>query len=381
MAAKSAPADPYASSPPMERPAAVDKCFGLDGLAVEKLLRGAELKGHAPSEILREAGIDPSVYGDEHAAIDGSALFRLVERIQQRLDDAYVGFLPERCRLALETERTRAYLHSGTFGEALRISIRFTQALSSDIGPHLVETERLGVMHVCTYNTVEGVDRDLFVWLRFVWIFHLFSWLIGRPVKLQRVFVQGRRPVQANGFDRFALFNCPIEFEAPVDALCYDRSDLDVRLMHGTLAEYEAHNASAPDWFAPPGGEPSWRARTERVLVEFQRDGTWLPRIEDVAERLRSQPRRLRRNLAREGESFQHIRTRLRGEMAGALLLATDLSVTSVGYAVGFNEPGSFTRNFSDWAGMTPSEYRHRYKPDTARMAAATTLVSERREP
>ncbi|KQY28068.1 AraC family transcriptional regulator [Caulobacter sp. Root487D2Y] len=382
MAAKpSAPPAPSAPSPPMVPPAAADGCSGLDGLAVEKLLGGAVLKGHEPSEILREAGIDPSVYGNEQAVIDGSALFRLVERIQLRLDDAYVGFLPERCRLALENERTRAYLHSGTFGEALRVSIRFTQALSSDIGPRLVETERLGVMHVCAYNTVEGVDRDIFVWLRFVWIYHLFSWLIGRPLKLRRVFVQGRRPVQANGFDRFALFNCPIEFGAPVDALCYDRNDLDVRLVHGTLAEYEAHNASAPDWFAPPGGELSWRSRTEQVLIQFQREGVWLPSIEDVAERLRSQPRRLRRSLAREGESFQHVRTRLRGEMAGALLLATDLPVTNVGYTVGFNEPGSFTRNFSEWAAMTPSEYRHRYKSDTARMAAATTLVAERREP
>jgi AraC-like DNA-binding protein len=382
MAAKSpAPPIPPAPSPPTDRSAAMDGRLGLDGLAVEKLLRGAVLKGHDPREILREALIDPSVYGDEQATIDGSALFRLVERIQQKLDDAYGGFLAERCRLALETERTRAYLHSSTFGEALRISIRFTQALSSDIGPQLVETERLGVMHVCAYNTIDGVDRDIFVWLRFVWIYHLFSWLIGRPLKLRRVFVQGRRPVQANGFDRFALFQCPIEFEAPVDALCYDRNDLNVRLVHGTLAEYEEHNAGAPDWFAPPGGELSWRGRTEQVLIEFQREGVWLPPIEDVAERLRSQPRRLRRNLAREGESFQHLRTRLRGEMAGALLLATDLPVTNVGYEVGFNEPGSFTRNFSEWAAMTPSEYRHRYKSDTGRMAAATTLVAERREP
>ncbi|WP_029913027.1 AraC family transcriptional regulator [Caulobacter sp. UNC358MFTsu5.1] len=383
MAAKSpALSVPPTPSTPVDRLAAMDDGRpGLDGLAIEKLLRGAVLKGHDPMEILREARIDPSAYGDEHAAIDGSALFRLVECIQQKLDDAYVGFLAERCRLALETERTRAYLHANTFGEALRVSIRFTQALSSDIGPQLIETDRLGVMHVCAYNTVEGVDRDIFVWLRFVWIYHLFSWLIGRPLKLRRVFVQGRRPVQANGFDRFALFQCPIEFGAKVDALCYDRNDLNVRLVHGTLAEYEAHNAGAPDWFAPPGGELSWRSRTEQVLVGLQREGKWLPSIEDVAERLRSQPRRLRRNLAGEGETFQHIRTRLRGEMAGALLLATDLPVTHVGYAVGFSEPGSFTRNFSEWAAMAPSEYRQRYKADTARMAAATTLVTERREP
>jgi len=351
---------------------------GLDGLAVRNLLGGAVLKGLDPQDLLRKAAIDPTVYGDPQAGIDGRELFRLVQRIQEALDDAYIGFLAERCRLALEVERTLSYLHCETFGESLRVSIRFTQALSHDIGPQLVEEGRTGLKHVCVYHTIEGVDRDIFVWLRFLWIYHLFSWLIGRPLNLRSVSVRGPRPVQANGFDRFAVFNCPIEFDAPIDALCYDRSDLNARLVHGTLAEYQAHEASNPDWFATPGGQLNWRTQTEHVLLEFQRAELWSATIDMVAERLRSNPRRLRRDLAREGENFQHIRTRLRGELAAAFLLVTDMPITSVGYRVGFNEPGSFTRNFVEWTGMTPSQYRGRYRADSARTAAATMLLAER---
>lgn len=354
---------------------------GLDGLAVRNLLGGAVLKGLDPRALLREAGIDPLVYGDPQGAIDGRELFRLVQHIQAALDDAYVGFLAERCRLALEVERTLSYLHCETFGESLRVSIRFTQALSIDIGPQLVEEGRTGLKHVCIYHTIEGVDRDIFVWLRFLWIYHLFSWLIGRPIKLRSVSVRGARPFQANGFDRFAVFNCPVEFDAPIDALCYDRSDLNARLVHGTLAEYQEHEASNPDWFATPGGQLNWRTQTEHVLLEFQRAEHWSATIEMVAERLRSNPRRLRRDLAREGENFQHIRTRLRGELAAAFLLVTDMPITSVGYRVGFSEPGSFTRNFVEWTGMTPSQYRGRYRSDSMRTAAATMLLSERYNP
>ena len=372
------PQRPDPALPPTD---GAERVPGLDGIAVEKLLGGAVLKGHDPLDVLRKAAIDPSVYGNAQESIDGRALFRLIQQLQRTLDDSFIGFLPERFRLALDEERTRAHFHAGTFGEALRVSIRFTQALSEDIGPQLVDTDRQGIIHRCAYHTVEGVDRDIFVWQRFVWIYHLFSWLIGRPLNLRRVLVRAARPVQANGFDRFAIFRCPIEFGADFDALWYDRNDLKARVVHGTLAEYEAHNASEPDWFAAPGSGLSWRSRTEQMLVEFQQDGIWVPRIEAVAERLRSQPRRLRRDLAREGESFQHIRTRLRGEVAGALLLATDMPVTNIGYEVGFGEPGSFTRNFIEWAAMTPSEYRRRYRSDTARVAAATTLLNERRDP
>ncbi|MGL4303526.1 MAG: helix-turn-helix domain-containing protein, partial [Sphingomonas sp.] len=111
--------------------------------------------------------------------------------------------------------------------------------------------------------------------------------------------------------------------------------------------------------------------------AELQRAQIWSASIETVAQRLHSRSRRLRRNLAEDGESFQSIRKRLRGEIAGAYLLATELPITEVGYRVGFSEPGSFTRNFADWAGMTPSEYRARYKSDGARVSAATLRLGD----
>lgn len=350
---------------------------GLDGLAVKSLLGGAVLRGLDPHALLQKAGIEPAVYGEAGAAIDGRALFRLVREAQLALDDSFFGFFAERFRLALELERTLTYLHCETFGESIRVSIRFTQALSEDIGPQLVE-DRAGLKHVCVYHTTKGVDRDIFVWLRFVWIYQWFSWLIGRPLRLRGVSVRGKRPLQANGFDRFALFGCPITYEAFEDALIYDRGDLGASLVHRTLAEFEQYNASVPDWFATPTGRSTWRGQTEQVLLELQRDRDWSASIETVAKRLRSRPRRLRRDLAREGESFQQIRTRLRGELAGAYLLATELPITEVGFRVGFSEPGSFTRNFVEWAGLTPSEYRHRYKPDEKRVTAATLLLSDR---
>jgi hypothetical protein len=101
---------------------ALDELFGLDGIAVERLLQGAVLKGCDPEELLRKAGIDPSVHGNVDRSIDGRALSRLIQQIQLALDDAFIGFMAERCRLALDLERMLAYLHCETFGESIRVS-------------------------------------------------------------------------------------------------------------------------------------------------------------------------------------------------------------------------------------------------------------------
>ncbi|RYE03253.1 MAG: AraC family transcriptional regulator [Sphingomonadales bacterium] len=352
---------------------------GLDGKAVRQLLQGAVLAGRDPLAILRDAAIDPSVYDQGQGAIDGRQLVRLIRQIQSSLNDVYLGFLPRGCGLALESERLMSFLRCTTFGEALRVSIRFTNAMSDDVGPGIFEQHGSGVQHICTYHTIPGVDGDMMVWIRFVWIYQFFSWLIGRPLRLRGLAVTAPRPVQENGFDRFALFGCPVEFNAPVNALSYDGNDLTARLVHSTITEYEEYYASEPDWFDVPGRGPSWRQRTQQALIEFQHAGFWSVPIELVAARLRTRARRLRHDLALEGESFQDMKTRLRGELATAYLLASDMPITQIGLILGFSEPGSFSRHFCAWAGMAPSTFRSEYIADAARVALATTMLLERR--
>lgn len=354
---------------------------GLDGEAVSALLQGAVRRGKDPAEILRAAGVDRGPYDSHGGEIDGQELVRLVRQIQFSLDDVYLGFFANGCRLALEAERMISLLSCATFGEALRVSIRFTNAMSADAGPAVTEEHGTGLQHTCEYHTVEGVDRQILVWIRFLWIYHFFSWLIGRPLALRGLSIQGPRPVPGNGFDRFAIFRCPVKFDAAVDSLSYDWNDLQAPLAHTAVKDYDAYYASEPDWFDTPGGGASWRERTQQAVLECHKAGDWSPSVETVAARLHTGARRLRRDLFQEGECFQEIRTRLRGELAGAYLLASDIPITEIGFILGFNDAGSFSRQFAAWASMTPSAYRAKHVSDAAKLASATAVLSERRAP
>ncbi|WP_123039718.1 response regulator [Cohnella candidum] len=62
------------------------------------------------------------------------------------------------------------------------------------------------------------------------------------------------------------------------------------------------------------------------------------------------------------GETFVEYVTRQRMEMAKSLLALSDKSVTQVGQMVGYAERRYFTRVFSKYAGMLPSEFREKHQ-------------------
>ncbi|MFC5405235.1 response regulator [Cohnella soli] len=72
------------------------------------------------------------------------------------------------------------------------------------------------------------------------------------------------------------------------------------------------------------------------------------------------------------GETFVEYVTKQRMEMAKSLLALSDKSVTQVGQMVGYAERRYFTRVFSKFTGMLPSEYRERQQNRSGKEAAWT---------
>jgi transcriptional regulator GlxA family with amidase domain len=65
-------------------------------------------------------------------------------------------------------------------------------------------------------------------------------------------------------------------------------------------------------------------------------------------------------------------------ERAKALLRRGDLSVTEVGYAVGFSSLGSFSSRFTEVAGVSPTEYRARDHSAAAEIPSCMAMVFTR---
>jgi AraC-like DNA-binding protein len=78
----------------------------------------------------------------------------------------------------------------------------------------------------------------------------------------------------------------------------------------------------------------------------------------DVARRLGTSERSLRRQLEAETLSFRDLAAEVLRDRARELLRRTDSSVTDIAFQLGFSDSSAFTRACKRWFGQTPRELR-----------------------
>jgi AraC-like DNA-binding protein len=82
------------------------------------------------------------------------------------------------------------------------------------------------------------------------------------------------------------------------------------------------------------------------------------PGRREVARLLAMSERNLSRQLAREQTSFAQLLADVQTQRATQFLRNPALTVSEVGYRLGYSEPAAFTRAFSKWTGKSPLKWR-----------------------
>jgi len=95
-----------------------------------------------------------------------------------------------------------------------------------------------------------------------------------------------------------------------------------------------------------------------RVQGELRLRSSGYPDLEQMARRLHTTPRTLRRHLRQEGTRYSTLLEGARRRDALRLLGNPSLGVREVAEMLGYDDPANFTRAFRRWTGQTPSQYR-----------------------
>ena len=345
----------------------MDKSSGmLNSAFLSGFLDGIKQKGHKLDGILQQADIEAAAINDPKTTFDGVQLQRLIIAIADHLDDLYLGFVKDRYKPVLNYAVMNIACGSETLGESIRARIGLRESIRDDVHYEFKIDKQAHsfCLSLTGFEMVQGVDPHLFYWLRLSSIYRYHSWLIGRRIKLDHIDFAGPAPSHygKTPLPHLAMFDCEVRFNQALTAIYYDNQYLSqpiIRTDRETLQGIAIEHYD--DWLEVPGSDLSMTRQVEQALTRLQDEAVFHPATEQVAKALSITPRSLRNQLARENATFQGIKAQIRKQSAINKLLASSLPVSAVADALGFSEPGDFSRNFKRWTGLSPTEYRAKY--------------------
>ena len=150
-----------------------------------------------------------------------------------------------------------------------------------------------------------------------------------------------------------AVFKAPVRFNQRHAALVYSSDMLDLPVV--TADPVKRKELLEIVWQKRSAGLP-FSSRVRRLLrsMLLQNRGN----MQDICVALGMNERVLRRKLAAEGATFQHLRDEVRHAVAKELLQMTILPVSEIADALSFSHHSTFTRAFRRWSGQIPTQVR-----------------------
>ena len=178
--------------------------------------------------------------------------------------------------------------------------------------------------------------------------------VLGADVKIDEVTFRHSRPAGALP-EHDAHFGCKLRFDAEEDAVVMPKAVVE-RVPFGSNRLLSEHFLAQLDARLRLVAEDKSQAtQVVQTIAALLHDG--IPTLAQVAARLETSERTLRRRLQGEAQTFEALLIQIQREQAVACLRQGG-SVRHAALAAGFLDASSFTRAFRRWTGRTPSQVR-----------------------
>lgn len=317
-------------------------------------MHGLRERNLPQQQALERAGINPAVMDQPNQRVHTDQVARLFKTVQETLDDEFMGFTHNNCKVGLFATMAELVSHCSTLGELLAKAVNFYNLVSNDIPMQLSQSEGNAVLSF-TMNQPQ-LDPEHFMTEFWLVIWHRFpSWYIGEPIRLRETHFTFKSPTHRSELQ--IMFPGQLQFKRSANCLIFDAQYLDKPLVRSDQ-ELAAFVQNAPaDVMTIPGSDTTLEAQIERIIGQRDPDRLVFAPIHELAKELGVSSQTLHRRLKESATSYQKIKDNLRREKATSKLVNDRLSVEAVSEIVGFSEPRSFTRAFKHWTGLSPREY------------------------
>ncbi len=322
------------------------------------MLRYLERRGHAASDVCREAGIDPAVMTRPHDRVPDSRMAALWDVAVTRTRDPQVAVhMTEEYHPAALDIFGYIVLTCRTVGDTLSCLVRYAGVMNDSLqvalvhdGPNaivsleFVDAHRRPVQQAHHRHIVDSMWVGIARQLR--------SMSIEPIVPLE---VRFRHDTTHEAEYRRAL-GAPAVFGARENLFILASSDLAKTLPSSNPALFTVFERHADAVLAGLASQGSITRRVSQVVA--QRLKGRVPPIGEVASELAMSARNLQRALQAEDRTYRQVLDEVRCALAREYLADEANSVGQVAFLLGFSEAAAFHRAFRKWTGTTPAATR-----------------------
>jgi AraC-like DNA-binding protein len=303
---------------------------------------------------LRGVGIDPAVLGQPQARVPAKAFARLWLELIELLDDEFFRLDSHGMPLGSFALICRGLIQEPNLEKALRQCMGSFALFLRDLRGSL--TLRGGRAVISVQSTIaDPLTRVYAEETYLVLMIGLLCWLAGRRIAIDRTELAVARPAQD---DDPLLWGPDLRLGSGRTEVEFDSAWLRLPVVQD-LAGLKTFLRSAPQGLVI-------RFRNQNGLVaqmyrhlRARHYGQW-PTLAAMAEQQGVSASTFRRQLEREGRSYQQIKDEVRRAMAFERLRESTLSIAEIAEQAGFKEPSAFHRAFKKWTGQSPGSYRSR---------------------
>lgn len=192
--------------------------------------------------------------------------------------------------------------------------------------------------------------RD-YVFAELIHALRVYAW---HPVVPLRVELAGLGKVQVHEYQR--ALGCRVQPTRDANRIVLETARLTTPLRGANPSLYQhallrlAADSSVPE---------TTSRRTLGAIEQLMDRGE--THITAVASRLGMSVRGLQKRLATEGYRYSVLLRRARQRRAARWLCESDVSISTIAYALGYSDPVSFQRAFQHWFGVSPGRFRQHH--------------------
>ncbi|SFO81810.1 AraC family transcriptional regulator [Pseudomonas borbori] len=322
---------------------------------VRAALYGLRNNPQRSAQLLAQAGIAEPLLADPKARVAAAQLAKLWLAVAGELDDEFLGHDSHGMPQGSFALICRGLIQADNLGQALRQCLSGLGLFLRDIRGSLSVRGDRAVINLHNRQPdpqARSVAEEIYLTV----VLGLLCWLAGRRIPIDRS--QFAHPRPEHGDDH--LFWGPnLTFEAAHSEIEFAASYLDLPVVQD-LATLKTFLRSSPQWLIVRfSNRQGLSAQVYKELRNCSYEH-W-PTLADMAEERALSIASFRRQLQREGFSFQELKDEVRRAIAFECLRNSDLSITAIAEKAGFCEASAFHRAFKQWTGESPGQYRMKW--------------------